>query len=76
MYNIQSQRKQKLILLIIACLISSILLTGQWNSSHSTASQYAKLKILAIKKREEVMNITCIGVDLAKRVFQIRARTN
>jgi transposase len=41
------------------------------DSSDSTASQCAKLKILAIKKREEIMNIARIGVDLAKQVFQI-----
>ena len=41
------------------------------DSSHSTASQCAKLKILAIKEGEEIMNIARIGIDLAKQVFQI-----
>ncbi len=41
------------------------------DSSHSTTSQSAKLKILAIKKRGENKNIARIGVDLAKQVFQI-----
>ena len=41
------------------------------DSSHSTASRCAKLKILAIKEGEEIMNIARIGIDLAKQVFQI-----
>jgi transposase len=41
------------------------------DSFHSMVLQCARLKVLAIKKRDKVMHIARIGVDLAKQVFQI-----